>query len=101
MARSITFSDFANESISKLPCDAVLLKALFHHLEDAADNPDRFTEQGVYPVPSHRRMLNAELFDLARKSWHFTIVLAVTDELLEVLVVRYAQYELPPGIEHG
>lgn len=101
MARSITFSDFATESISELPRDPVLLKALFRHLAAAADDPDRFTEVGVYPVPAHRRMLNVELFDLARQPWHFTIVLAVTDEVLEVRVVRYAQYDLPPDIERG
>ena len=95
MARSIVFSDFAGESIGELPRDEVLLKALFRHLEDAADDPERYTEPGVYPVAPHRRMLNAKLFNLARKPWHFTIVLAVTDEALEVLVVRYAQYDLP------
>ena len=101
MARSLTFSDFAREAIGELPRDAVLLKALFRHLGDAADDPERYTEQGVYPVPPHRRMPNAELFDLARQSWQFSIVMAVTDEVLEVLIVRYAQYDLPPGVERG
>ncbi len=95
MARTIVFSDFATESIGELPRDPVLLKALFRHLEDAADDPDRYTEPGVHPVARHRRMLNAELTDAAREPWHFSIVMAVTDEVLEVLVVRYAQYDLP------
>lgn len=99
MARSIEYTQFAKSQIRELPRDKVLLKALFRHFEDAANDPDRYTEQGVYPVPSHRRMINAELFDLSGKSWYFTIVFRVTDEVLEVRVVRYAQYDLPPGVE--
>ena len=98
MARSIKYSDFAKLQIRELPRDKVLLKALFRHFEHAADDPERYTEEGVNPVPSHRRMLNVELFDLAGKSWHFTIVFGVTDDVLEVRVVRYAQYDLPPDI---
>ena len=99
MARSIKYSDFAKLQIRELPRDKILLKALFRHFENAADYPERYTEPGVYPVSPHRRMPNAELTDQAGESWHFAIVFGVTDEVLEVRVVRYAQYDLPPGIE--
>ena len=97
MARSLVIAPFAQEGIRELPRDSVLLASVFRRLEEAADDPERFTEPGVYPVPVDRRMMNFAASDLAGRPWHFTVVVAVTDATLEVRVIRGAQYALPPG----
>lgn len=100
MSRSLRFTDFAKENIRALPHDSQLLDTLFGYLEDAADDPDRYTERGAANmVLPHLRVVNAEIYDLAGKPWQFVVVVAVTDEALEVRTVRYVQRDWSSGFE--
>ena len=99
MARSIRMSEPAIEQLRDLPRDRSLLKVLFRRIEEAADDPDRFTEPAVYPFRADRRMSNFAAYDTAGKRWGFTVLFAVSDDAVEVKVIRGAQYDLPPELD--
>ena len=92
MGLPLRFAEVALEQLRELPADAHLRRTVWRRIEEAADDPDRHTEPGKYPV---RRMLNFVAFDAAGKRWGFTVVVAVTADAFEVRVVRGAQYDDP------
>ena len=99
MARSIRMSVPAVEQLRDLPRDPALLKVLYRRIEEAADDPGRFTEPAAYPFRADRRMSNFVAFDTAGRRWGFTVLFAVDDDAVEVKVIRGAQYDLPPEVD--
>ena len=98
MGLKIDIAPAAQEAIRDLPRDAKLLRLMWRRLEEMAADPGQFTEPGVYPVSPRRRMGNFEIVDTAGRRWGFTVVVAVTPDRLEVLVVRGAQFDFPDAI---
>jgi hypothetical protein len=81
MAR-LTFSQTAQEQIAELPRDGVLLRAVWRHLEQAADDPDQFTEPAPLPHRPDRLLCTFRAADAARNEYAFSVLFArIGDEM--------------------
>jgi len=102
---TLTFSDTAKEGIAMLPRDKTLLTAVWRHLEQAADDPDTFTEPAPFPFRPDRRLCAFRCYNTAGRQWAFSVILAVVEGGLHVTVFMsnpsddYAEFERPTEFE--
>lgn len=95
---SLTFSDYAKESVAKLPRDKGLLTAVWRHLEHAANDPDAHTE---FPAPPphrpDRRLCHFECADTSGATWAFSVLMAdVPGGLLVTVLTFNRSADYPP-----
>lgn len=88
MAR-LTFSQAAHEQIAGLPRDAVLLRAVWRHLERAADDPDQFTEPAPFPHRPDRLLCTFRAADTARNEYAFSVLFARIGDEMQVTSLRF------------
>lgn len=86
MAR-LDFTPKAAAGIRVLPPDPLLLKAIWRHLEQAANAPDDHIEPPAFPYP--HPLLTFRAFDAAGEQWAVTAPVRfdrVNDSLLVILI---------------
>lgn len=96
MAR-LTFSDAAKEQVAALPRDATLLRAVWRYLEQAANDPNQFTEPAPFPHRQDRRLCVFRAADAARNEYAFSVLFARTDDEMRATYFAFnSTAEYPP-----
>ncbi len=83
MAR-IIFSHTARVSLEQLPRDRILLAAVQHYLQAAADNPEQFTEPAPFPHRPDRLLCTFRTLDSARTEYAFSVLFARFEDTMRV-----------------
>ena len=79
---TLRFSEVAQESIAELPKDQTLLRAVWRFLEQAANDPDRFTSPAPFPHRSDRLLCTFRVGDTAGQEWAFSVTFAVLGDVM-------------------
>jgi hypothetical protein len=98
MAR-LSFSPSAQLQIRELPRDAVLLKAVWRHLEQAANEPDKYTEPAPFPHRGDRLLCVFHAADIARKEYGFSVLFAPKEGEMEVTYFAFNTTADYPDVE--
>ena len=85
----------------ELPRDAVLLRAIWHHLEQAASDPDQFTEPAPLPHRPDRLLYVFRAVDTRRNEYAFSVLFAHTDDEMRVTYFAFNSTEDYPPDEDG
>lgn len=88
MAR-LTFSPNAQEQLAELPRDKVLLKAIWQHLERAADDPEGFTSDPPLLMRQDRRMASFRAYDTTGRQWAVVAMFAPSDDVMQVTSINF------------
>jgi hypothetical protein len=97
MAR-LTFSEFAKEQIADLPRDRTLLMAVWRYLEQAADDPDRYTESAPLPHRPDRLLCAFRAYDTAGHQWAFSVLFAPSDDALQATYFAFNRADDYPDV---
>jgi hypothetical protein len=88
MAR-LTFSQTAQDALARLPRDRTLLTAVWRYLEQAANDPDQFTEPAPFPHRPDRLLCTFRVYDTAGQPWAFSVLFARSEDVMQVTTLAF------------
>jgi len=87
---TLALSAAVKTALSELPRDRSLLTSVWRRLEDAADDPERWTEfPAPFPHSPKTRLFAFDAYDSSGRRWAFSALFVTIPDDLEAIQLAY------------